>query len=239
LRTAVGWPLFGLFIASTISPLVARLRSRIPSSRFLLAAFNWTYLICVSVVTDHLDRYIVVVVPLVALQGAVEVYALAIAGFSRRALATAVAIGVVGASMLLRPRDFTDVWLEDFPVPTLAPYAKLREHLPPGEPVLAPAPLDALLLGAGYRALPNSGLESLVRYGLKTGVHYVVVADLAHNHQQVQLYEDSWYLWPSPRRETELSRWLEKRASAGRGLYTLYRIRGVWPGRPPANPRDR
>ncbi|MBW2400224.1 MAG: glycosyltransferase family 39 protein [Deltaproteobacteria bacterium] len=170
LRSAVGWPMFALFLVTSISPLAHRARSPIPSRRFLLPLFIWTYLVGVSIVTDLLDRYVVVVIPFVVLQGAAEVHALAGLVSARRFVATAVALVLVGAALVARPRHYTRVRLQRTPVAKLAPYAALRAHLPPGAPVLAAAPLDALLLGASYRALPNARLDLVARYAHKTGV---------------------------------------------------------------------
>jgi 4-amino-4-deoxy-L-arabinose transferase-like glycosyltransferase len=231
LRKAVGWPLFALFLATSLSPLLARMRWRIPSRRWLLPVFLWTYLLGVSIVTDLLDRYVVVLVPFVAIQCAAEVFALAALASARRIVATVATLAIVGGALALQPRNFTAVPTERLPVAKLAPYAYLRAQLPPGVPVFAAAPLDALLLGAGYRALPNAPLDRTVRYAKNTGVEWLVVTSLGHDRQQVKLYEYGWYLIPSVKRDALVAPWLEKRAQAGKARYTLYRIRDAAPGR--------
>jgi hypothetical protein len=201
-------------------------------------AFAWTYLVCVSVVTDLRDRYVVILVSFVALQCAVEVYALASRALPRRGVATVVSVLLVVGGFAGMPRNFSSVQFDSNYGEWVAPYAELRRHVAAGDAVFAAAPLDALLLGASYRALPNSGLEQLVRYAHKTGVRWVVVVDLPHNLLQVEGYEESWYLLPGRRRDAFVSDWLEKRADIGRGRYALYRIRGIWPGRRTPDPSE-
>ena len=146
---------------------------------------------------------------------------------------------LIAAGVAAMPRNFSSVRFDPTYDRWVAPYAKLRAHVTPGEPVFAAAPLDALLLGAGFRALPNSGLKQLVSYGRKTGVRWVVLTDLGHDRQQLEMYNDDWYLLPGRQRDAFVSDWLEKRAESGRGRYVLYRIRGLWPGRRERRPEGR
>jgi 4-amino-4-deoxy-L-arabinose transferase-like glycosyltransferase len=234
LRAAIGLPMFALFLLTSISPLVERARSPIPSRRFMLPLFVWTVLFGVSIVTDLRDRYIVVLIPFVVIQSAAEAVALVALASARRWVGTAVALVVIGAALSARPRHYTHVRLERLPIAEFAPYARLRAQLPPGEPVLAAAPLDALLIGGKFRALPNAPLDRVAQYARKTGVDWLVVTSLGHNHQQIKLYEYRWYMIPSAKRGALVAPWLEQRAEAGAGRYTLYRFRDALPTRPSA-----
>jgi len=224
-RTVIGWPLFALFLVTSVSPLVQRARSQIPSRRFMLPLFVWTYLFGISVVTDALDRYVVVIVPFLVIQCAAEVFALAAFVSARRFAATAATIGLVGAAFVARPLHYGLVPLKRMPIEELQPYAQLRAKFPPGASVLSVSQLDALLLGANFRALPNATVDQIARYARKTDVEWLVVAGLGHNRHQVNLYEYRWYLLPSRVRDALIGRWFAKRAQTDDGRYTLYQLR--------------
>jgi hypothetical protein len=67
--------------------------------------------------------------------------------------------------------------------------------------VFSPTPLDAHLLGAGYRTLPDDSLDRVATYAEHTGVKWLIVARRWHNRRQIKLYDHQWYselVLPSP-----------------------------------------
>ena len=70
-------------------------------------------------------------------------------------------------------------------------YAPLREFIQEGDVVFAPAPLDAHLLGAGFRNLPDDSLDKVITYAERTGVRWLVVARKWHNRPADQAIRPS------------------------------------------------
>lgn len=226
LRREIGGPLFALFVLTSATPLLLLIFESVPPERFLVAGFVWTYLAGLSLATDMLARYSVVMIPFAMAHTSVELYALASRVRSPSWLTTMACSLLVATGAAAMPEHFDSVKLEKNYQQKLAPYAVLREHVRAGEAVFAASPLDAFLLGATYRALPNDTLEQVVRYARKTGVHWLVVADVKRNRREIRAYQHHWYLLPRREHERLAASLLEKRAEAGRGRYTLYWIRG-------------
>ena len=227
----VGNWLFGLFIITSLTPLLVR-RTGVPwQQRLMLGAWVWFYIAAVSLITDLISRYVVVVLPFLVLHIAVEVCA----------LASLVAIlripwrrSLLCAALLIPPASFYSVarasvkfrWAYSV---DRALYAPLREFIQEGDVVFTPGPLDAYLLGAGFRILPDDTFDRVATYAEHTGVKWLVVSHMRHNAQQIKLYEHQWYarlhrwdvsrLFPSPGGTR-----LVKCCEADRGRILLYRF---------------
>jgi hypothetical protein len=222
--------LFTLFIITSLTPVLVRRRGP-PGRRLLFSAWVWFYILAVSLITDFVARYVVVVVPFVVLHVAVEVCTLASmvailrVPWRRTVLCLALLIPAASASSVIT--TLAEVGNAYSVNPAL--YAPLREFIQEGEVVFAPAPLDAYLLGAGFRILPDDSLDKVAIYAERTGVKWLVVAQKWHNGQQIKLYNHRWYTWvhrwyessstPSPD-----SHQLVKCCETDGGRITLYRF---------------
>ena len=227
---------FGLFIITSLTPFAVR-RTSVPwQRRLMLGGWVWFYVLAVSLITDLVPRYIVVVLPFLVLHIAVELCALAStiailrAPWRRTVLcAVPLMLPASGFSAATVSAKFKKTYTVD---PAL--YAPLREFVQKGDAVFTPAPLDAYLLGAGFRILPDDSLDKVATYAERTGVKWLIVARKRHNGQQIELYEHQWYAKlasPSPDRPQ-----LVKRSEANGGRIFLYEFQSN-PAQGEATPR--
>lgn len=195
--------LFTLFVITSLTPLLFRRRGAPWQRRLMLSAWVWFYILAVSLITDLIKRYIIVVLPFLVLHIAVEVCVLASmvailrAPWRRTALCVALLMPPPsGLSVTTASARFEKAYSVD-----PAFYAPLREFIQEGDVVFTPAPLDAYLLGAGFRILPDDSLDKVATYAERTGVKWLVVARTLHNRRQIELYDHQWYserMLPSP-----------------------------------------
>jgi hypothetical protein len=225
LRGVLGDPLIVFFLLCSMTPLIHRAFRPIPPERFLVAGFAWTYLAAVSIVTDLLPRYAVIVAPFATLQVAIELYALASARSRHRIAAAAVVAAILGVAAAAAPTHFDAVRLSYKWRGTA--YSELREHVRPGEPVFSLLPYDAFLLGATYRALPDAPLKQVARYARKTGVRWILISYRLESLEQISMYKHRWYFLRSDQRDAIFAPTLIKRAEARRGRTALYHIGGT------------
>jgi hypothetical protein len=187
--------LFTLFVITTLTPLLTRRKGPPWPRRTLLSAWVWFYILSISLITDLISRYVVVVLPFLLLHVAMELHALASmvpvlrVPWRRTVLCAALLIPAANPSLIPIIRaSVRNAY-------TVAPgfYAPLREHIQEGDAVFAPGPLDAFLLGAGFRILPDDTLEKVAAYARHTGVKWLVVSRSWHNGRQIELYDHQWY----------------------------------------------
>jgi len=161
----------------------------------MLSAWVWFYILALSLITDLISRYIIVVLPFLVLHIALEICALASmvailrAPWRRIVLCAALMMPPPsGLSITTASAKFERAYSVE---PAL--YAPLREFIQEGDVVFAPAPFDAHLLGAGYRVLPDDSLDRVATYAELTGVKWLVIAQGWHNRRQIELYGHQWY----------------------------------------------
>jgi hypothetical protein len=169
----------------------------------MLSAWVWFYILAVSLITDLVSRYIIVALPFMLLHIAMEICALA----SMVAILRAPWRRIVLCAALMMPPpsalSFRTAWSKFDRAYSADPaaYVPLREFIREGDMVFSPTPLDAHLLGAGYRTLPDDSLDRVATYAEHTGVKWLIVARRWHNRRQIKLYDHQWYselVLPSP-----------------------------------------
>jgi 4-amino-4-deoxy-L-arabinose transferase-like glycosyltransferase len=222
LRDALGNPLVALFLLCSLTPLVQRLFRPIPPERFLLAAFVWSYLGAVSIVTDLVVRYAVVVAPFVVIHVAIELYALACMLLRRRMLPGVLAASLLVLATTAAPKRFDSVRLHSPRRGTAS--GELRNHIRQGDPVFAMQPHDVFVMGGIFRALPDAPLPLVVRYAQLTGVRWLLISTNRKSAKQISMYENRWYSHPKNERAEEFGSLLEEQAVTRNGKVTLYRI---------------
>jgi hypothetical protein len=195
--------LFTLFIITSLTPLLIRRRGAPWQRRLMLSAWVWFYILAVSLITDLVSRYIMVTLPFLLLQIAMEVCALA----SMVAILRSPWCRIVLCAALMMPPpsalSFRTAWnkFDRAYSADRAAYVPLREFIREGDTVFSPTPLDAHLLGAGYRILPDDSIDRVATYAEHTGVKWLIVARRWHNRRQIKLYDHQWYferVLPSP-----------------------------------------
>jgi hypothetical protein len=195
--------LFTLFIITSLTSLLVRRRGAPWQRRLMLSAWVWFYILAVSSITDLVSRYIVVALPFMLLHIAMEICALA----SMVAILRAPWRRIVLCAALMMPPpsalSFRTAWSKFDRAYSADPaaYVPLREFIREGDMVFSPTPLDAHLLGAGYRTLPDDSLDRVATYAEHTGVKWLIVARRWHNRRQIKLYDHQWYselVLPSP-----------------------------------------
>jgi len=202
-RISGSW-FFTLFIITSLTPLLIRRTGTLWQRRLMLGAWVWFYILAVSLITDLIARYILVVLPFMVLHIVLEVCALT----SMAAILRAPWCRPVLCAALLMPPptalSFTTASPKLERAYSIDPalYAPLRKFIQEGDAVFAPAPLDAYLLGAEYRVLPDDSIDNVATYAEHTGVKWLVVARKWHDSRQIKLYDHQWYaklrLFPSP-----------------------------------------
>jgi hypothetical protein len=170
----------------------------------MLSTWVWFYILAISAITDLISRYIIVVLPFLVLHIALEICALASTvailrtPWRRAVLCVALLMPLPSALSFTT----TSAKLEESYSVDPASYAPLKEFIQEGDAVFTPAPLDAHLLGAEFRTLPDDSLDKVATYAGHTGVKWLVVARKWHNRRQIELYDHQWYirllLFPSP-----------------------------------------
>jgi hypothetical protein len=193
-----------LFIITSLTPLLVRRRGAPWQRRLMLSAWVWFYILAVSSITDLIPRYIVVILPFLVLHIAMEICALAsmlsIIRVPGCRIVLCAALMMPPASALAVTTAF-DRFEVAYSAADPALYAPLREFIQEGDVVFSPAPLDAYLLGAGFRVLPDDSLDRVATYAERTGVKWLVVARKWHNRRQLEFYNHQWYIelaFPTP-----------------------------------------
>jgi hypothetical protein len=223
-ETSGSW-LFTLFIITSLTSLLIRRKGAPWQRRLMLSAWVWFYILAVSLITDLVPRYLVVALPFLLLHIAMEICALA----SMVAILRAPWVRIVLCAALMTPppsvlsfrtaRSTFDRAYSADP----ASYAPLRKFIREGDVAFSPTPIDAHLLGVGYRTLPDDSLDRVATYAEHTGVKWLIVARRRHNRRQIKLYDHQWYselVLPSPG-----DRRLVKCCEADEGFIILYEFR--------------
>jgi hypothetical protein len=220
LQTVVGWPLtFALFL-SAAAVVFSAIRQR-GNTGLIIPWFLGVYIVGLSVATGLVDRYLFVLVPLCSAQIAVGVWSV-ILPLERTGGATGWKSYIAAAGMvvcgLVSQSGFWNVQLTS-PFPeSSAELAELTAVVSPGDSAFSLFPMQAYLIGAQYRILPNDRLNRVIEYGRRTGVRWLI----RHGHpsimSEIRLYDRAgWYL--SPRLHG-----LPLRATTSDGLLELYEI---------------
>ncbi len=187
----------GLFLLTAVLALLGRNRPKPFFARAVLPLLILFYILSLSLVTGLVERYLLVVFPLVILQIFTELYAFigmlgekpGIKGLREGILAVILAAGLVAT-----PQLYTDVAARPWLSESSAPLVEFRDHTTPGDPVISVVPQFSYYVGGNYRYLPNDSLEQAVAYARKTGVKWLLVTRDPSSLEQAALYTNAgWF----------------------------------------------
>jgi hypothetical protein len=187
----------GLFLLTAVLALLGRNRPRPFFARAVLPLLILFYILSLSLVTGLVERYLLVVFPLVILQIFTELYAFigmlgekpGIKGLREGILAVILAAGLVAT-----PQLYTEVTARPWLSESSAPLVEFHDHTSPGDPVISVVPQFAYYVGGSYRYLPNDSLEQAVAYARKTGVKWLLVTRDPSSLEQAALYSNAtWF----------------------------------------------
>ena len=224
------WPLgeflFYSFLLFCISPFLIRSDRASTSSRLLLPGFFLFYLFAISIFTDMVPRYIHVIFPFTFVQISIELF-LCFHSVSNklriRLYSSLFFIFVYLCFFLFIPRYFTS--LSVFPKADMSSELEAFGREVRGEPVFSLMPFYAYLSGGTYRVLPNDSLEKVVRYGRKTGVHWLLLARTESARKESRLYTNAGWYWDNSL-ESKYPDLIRLHSATSDGLIALYEITG-------------
>jgi 4-amino-4-deoxy-L-arabinose transferase-like glycosyltransferase len=202
LGNIVGRPIAWLFLVTALLSLLGRNRPKPFFARAMLPLLIIFSLLSLSLVTSPVERYLLVLYPLVILQIFTELYAFSgmlgskpgIKGLREGILAVILAGGLVATPRLYHEAT-SRPWLSE----TSAPLVEFRTIVSPGDPVISIVPQFALYVGGDFRYLPNDSLEPSVAYARKTGVKWLLVTRDPSSLDEAALYADAgWFLRGRP-----------------------------------------
>jgi hypothetical protein len=227
LKRLLGVGAFVLFAASMVFPLT-RLRS-MPFPYGVVWLWIVVYLCGLSLITDKLERYVVVLVPFAFLQmaagthtflGLIRLERRWVARGTVRIISGAIILALCGWSMPVR---FDQLRRQDKIWEDALPLQDLRRVLPDGAPVFCLFPVEAYLLGGTFRTLPNDELARVAEYGKRTGVRWLVVRRDRRAFGEAGHYTHAaWYR--DPLLAARAAKWIRLRASTADGSMFLYEI---------------
>jgi len=193
----IGTPIALLFLVTAVLAMIGYKRPKPFFARSVLPLMILFYLLSISLVTGLVERYLVVLFPLVVLQIFSELYAFTgmigekpgIKGLREGILAVILFIGLVAT-----PQLYHDIHPGPWLSMESAPLAEFSAHLEPGDPAISVVPQFAFYAGGSYRHLPNDSLEQTVAYARKTGVKWLVVTRDQGSLDEAALYTNaSWF----------------------------------------------
>jgi hypothetical protein len=195
----IGPIFFALFAFSLVSSMFDTPREPtrpLPTSqRGMLGAFVGFYILCLSLLTSLVTRYVEVMIPFAILQIAAELWRWTHAVPWLRGEWRATAACVMGLA-LATPAIGHRFDASRYPEYRFAnlPYERLREFVLPGDSIMSPTPADAYVLQANWRILPNDGAMRVRRYAQLTETQWLLVAKAPHNMHQIHHYKHKWYM---------------------------------------------
>lgn len=202
LGNIIGKPIAWLFLITALLSLLGRNRPKPFFARAVLPLLIIFYLLSISLVTGLVERYLLVLFPLVILQIFIELYAFigmlgekpGLKGLREGILAVILAGGLVATPQLYH-ETISRPWLSK----SSAPLNEFRDHTSPGDPVISVVPQFAWYVGGSFRYLPNDSLKQTVAYARETGVKWLLVTRDPSSLDEAALYANAgWFLRGRP-----------------------------------------
>ncbi len=197
LSNITGMFVVGLFLVTAVLALLGRDRPKPFFARAMLPLLILFYILSLSLVTGLVERYLLVIFPLVILQIFTELYAFigmlgekpGIKGL-REGILAVILIGGLFATPQLYHEAAAHPWISQ----SSAPLVEFRDHTSPGDPVISVVPRFACYLGGTFRYLPNDSLAQTVTYARKTGARWLLVTRDPSSLEQAALYANAgWF----------------------------------------------
>jgi hypothetical protein len=195
----VGDILLYLFLASWVTPFVARSQDVSASTRLILPACIIFYLLSLSLVTGIVIRYVYIIFPFVIAHVACELFFCLNKWRGKSPIAiAAIALFFFGLAIASTPKYSPErkFWPKAPIERTML--GTFRDHVQPAEPVFSVTPFLSYGAGGTYRILPNDSLAKVVAYGKKTGVRWILISKMRGHLEEIKFYNQaSWYLGTS------------------------------------------
>jgi len=228
LTDIVGVFVAGLFLVTAVLALLGRNRPKPFFTRAALPLLILFYILSISLVTGLVERYLLVVFPLVILQIFTELYAFigmlgekpGIKGLREGILALILAGGLVAT-----PALYDDVELRPWLSESNAPLNEFRQFTSPEDPVISIVPQFAYYIGGTFRYLPNDTLDKVAAYARDTGVKWLLVSRDLDSLAEAELFTDAgWFRQGRPDlTHPELLRFVARSADGGGYLFEIRR----------------
>lgn len=200
----IGPGFFWLYLASMLTPFLMRSARVTVRDRLLLGSVALFYLLCISVFTGVIQRYVLVMLPFVLIQLATESFVVSerltsvvMGERGRAAAAVLLAVLAIGGAGALMPRTYSDLALAPQSAEQVQKFSRFKKIMGAGAPVLSTTPVYSFLAGGSWRILPNDRLDRVVSYAHKNGIRWLIVRN-PEDSGEARLYDRaSWYSDPA------------------------------------------
>lgn len=190
---------FFLFIFSCFTPFLVRSSTIVRSVRLIIPILCLTYLLTQSYFGGLIERYVIVLFPLMIIQSASEIYVFwdriqySFGRYVKTILASFILVLFGTNHVYSQPVHFTQIKIEPKIIPLHRLFPEIRKNVD-GDPIFATVPHFSWLAGGKHRLLPNDSLEKVKKYAEYTGVRWLLI-DQRKNSAQKNLYRhiENWY----------------------------------------------
>lgn len=199
LNESLGIVLCLLFLLSLFTPLFIKTADANSLRRYVVSGFVLNYLFALSLVDGLIDRYVLVLLPFILLNIALETYH-ALASVKDR-LGHPYAYRVLFAVLItafafIQPLTVFDLDLQAKSTETSGPFTPFRSLVTAGDPVMALSPLYAHLVNGAWRVMPNDSVANIYEYASQEGVPWLlVVRGMSDADMEISYYQNAidWY----------------------------------------------
>lgn len=199
LLQSLGVVLGAIFLLSLFTPLLVKQTNELWLRRYIVSGFVINYLFALSLVDALVDRYVLVLLPFILLNIAIESYH--VVGSLRSRLRNpyaakgAFAVLII-AFVFLQPSTVFDLELQAKTSESAGPFAPFRPAITQGDPVMALSPLYAYLVNGAWRIMPNDSVANIAEYAAREGVPWLlVVRGMSDADGEISYYQNAidWY----------------------------------------------
>ncbi len=199
LLESLGVVLSTLFFVSLFTPLIVGASNQARLRRYVVSGFVLNYLFALSLVDGLVDRYVLVLLPFILLNIAIETYHViaSMEGQIRNPYAVkGIFALLLFAFVFLQPLNLLDLDLQAKTTATEGPFAPFRPMVTAGDPVMALSPLYAHLVNGAWRIMPNDSVEDIAAYAAREGIPWLlVVRGMSDADVEIGYYQNAidWY----------------------------------------------
>jgi hypothetical protein len=199
---SLGVPILVVFVITLITPCIFK-APQIPFlARYFVGGFVLYYLLVISLLTGLVERYVLILSPLVLLHILFEFYCLILRWGqkeNRRFVVAGLYTLGVALIVLVQPKsvdDISSLSRDQYATTTLADLGEFRGVMDPGAKVFAMYPLHAFLAGGDWRILPNDSLEKISKFAEHEGVEWLLVVREESIETSLNEKTRQWYMGP-------------------------------------------
>jgi 4-amino-4-deoxy-L-arabinose transferase-like glycosyltransferase len=226
LRESLGLYICIVFIISLITPLLIRDDRDSKLARYLIGGFVLYYLLAISLITDKVPRYVLILVPFVLLHVSVETYRVLHSARhwlgDMRALVAVYAVAIAGYAYS-QPMNFTDIKTVPRVHETAFADSKFREYVAPGDPVMSLQQFSAYISGGNYRVMPNDSLEKIALFASREKIPWLLI--MRGGESDIKMYDKAQLWYENPHTYLMRPQLLEFTAATSDGRAVLLKFR--------------